>query len=156
MELDGLLLPPVGRPATLGPPPSPPDPPGRARTYTDVLPAGAVVCRGSALWVHTGRFRPVRLEASGSAGQRVPGGSPRCRAAALDDGDVVVLGGVPVTTPVRTACDLARFWQPAAAADGLLALRAAGLALEEVAEALARYRGRPHVRRARDLVDLLR
>jgi hypothetical protein len=60
-----------------------------------------------------------------------------------------------VTTPLRTACDIARLAPLDRAATGLLALRRTGLDLAEVSAALALQRRRPFVQRGRDLVALL-
>ncbi|MDD9205795.1 hypothetical protein PU560_04850, partial [Georgenia sp. 10Sc9-8] len=111
----------------------------RAAACAPHVPADAVLCRGSAVWVHTGRLRPAHVEAAHPAGRRLPGGSRRCRSATLDDADVVILHGVRVTSPVRTGADLARFWPVGRAADGLIALREAGLDLVAVTALLAGY-----------------
>ncbi|MBO3087321.1 type IV toxin-antitoxin system AbiEi family antitoxin [Cellulomonas dongxiuzhuiae] len=93
------------------------DPEVRAAAVRAVLPPGGAVCRDTAAWLHgidvraPGlHLRPPRLQCvvpPGTARVRRPG--LQCWLAALTDEDVRDIGGVPATTPVRTALDLARY-----------------------------------------------
>lgn len=93
------------------------DEPGvRARAVATVLPPGAAVCRETAAWLHGIDARPPGLHLRppalhcvvppGTSRVRRPG--QRCWISDLSHDDVEVVHGVPVTTPGRTALDLAR------------------------------------------------
>ena len=112
----------------------------------------AVLCLRGAAWVHAGRHAP------GSPPQPEHAPLPGRRRDALPrqlrlrPDDVVHLGPVPVTTPVRTALDLARLVGEDDALRWLVALARAGLDLEALAGACAAPRGpgaRVHDRRRR-------
>ncbi|WP_341361181.1 hypothetical protein V5H98_08925 [Georgenia sp. M64] len=148
-RLDGLLCPgPDGRAATL-------DLAGsaaaRASSLAGRVPGGGAVCLGTAVWVHTGLSHPGHLQVCPAPGA----GRVGTVALTLVEDDVVVLESLTVTTPLRTACDIARLAPLDRAATGLLALRRTGLDLAEVSAALALQRRRPFVQRGRDLVALL-
>ncbi len=73
-----------------------------------------VVGHASAAWIHTGWRLPdpasrARLDVIISAGRNRPS-DPwiRARQARLDGTEVVVLHGLPVSDPIRTAADIAR------------------------------------------------
>jgi hypothetical protein len=128
----------------------------RARACAAVrLPAGAALSHRSAAFVHAGGAPPPRVEVT------VPrrGGGTRASPVVVHHGlpapsdaadqDIVDVGGVAVTSPVRTAVDLARSL-PEPDATALLAGWPAGLL--DVPAALARLAATPrapHVRRAR-------
>lgn len=74
----------------------------------------------------------------------------------LPPDEICMVGEVPVTTPARTALDLARHLQRDAAVRHLDALAAAtGLTAECVAALLDRYRGARGTRRAHVALDLM-
>lgn len=80
----------------------------------------------------------------------------RCRQANIDAKDLVDLGPVAVTTPVRTTSDLLRKrWRPYAlsAADAMLHARLVTLA--DVCDFVARLKGYPGIRQARSLSNVL-
>jgi hypothetical protein len=93
------------------------DPVVRARALARVLPRGAAVSRVGAAWIHGVDCRapgqltdPLPLDCVVATGREPP--SPRGVSGHVDrlpDGDVVHVDGVPVTSPERTAVDLARF-----------------------------------------------
>lgn len=93
------------------------DPEVRARAIATVLPPGAAVCRESAAWLHGIDARapglhlqPPELQSlvpAGVARVRRPG--QRCWISDLPASDVTAVRGVPVTSHLRTALDLARF-----------------------------------------------
>jgi len=76
------------------PPPSPAD--------------GGTVCLLAAAWILAGGAPPSRLDVAVPRPVRARFGPVRYRTVALRDRDVVVVGGVRVTSPLTTGCDLAR------------------------------------------------
>jgi hypothetical protein len=114
----------------------------RARAARELLPApilarAGVLMGGIALWVHAGGTAPTVLEVALPPGRGV-GGTGRVVATELrlDPQDRVDLGGVAVTSLVRTAVDLARSLPPA---EALPLLRtAAGATGLDAADALRR------------------
>lgn len=69
---------------------------------------GGTVCLLAAAWIHTGGRPPSRLDVTVPRPVRARFGPVRYRNVVLSDRDVVVVGGVRVTSPLTTACDLAR------------------------------------------------
>jgi hypothetical protein len=70
--------------------------------------------------------------------------------------DVVEIDGMPVATPQRAAYDIGRFLTRGTALEHLDALAAAtGLAAEHVAPLIDRYPGARHLRRLREVIDLM-
>lgn len=136
----------------------------RARAVATVVPPGRVVCGRTAAWLWgvdalamgAHRVLPcvdVMGEAGSAAVRRA--GAFGCTGA-LTPADVVVLGGVAVTTPARTAADLARLLKrpdALAALDALLRL-VPGLTAELITGALDRFGGYRGVVQARELVLL--
>jgi AbiEi antitoxin C-terminal domain len=124
-----------------------------------VLPPRGVLARTGASWVYgvdtrpPGPSQPLRLEAAVPVGvEPVSSGVVRCFVEDLDDEDVQVVGGIPVTTPLRTAVDLAR-WLPRG--DALAAVDALAhqelIDLRDYEHALERWQGYPFVRQAREV-----
>lgn len=128
-----------------------------------VLPPGAALARESSAWLlgvdvrPPGRWhQPPLLECL------VPISTARPRRADvtafvsdLPSDDIIDVGGVPCTSPTRTALDLAR-WRPRFIGLGAVdALTHAGLTtISELREAAAPLRGHRHIRRARDIIEL--
>jgi hypothetical protein len=92
----------------------------RGRCLSMRLPDGAAVCRRTAAWIYgvDGRMpdeltRVPPVECVVPVG-REPVGRPGVRSyvAPMHPGDVQEVGGVPCTTPVRTAVDLLRWLPP--------------------------------------------
>ncbi len=85
----------------------------RARVLAAAVPPRAIVERRSAAWVF-GLFdeRPVPVEVCTGPGLRTKAG-PRpglvIREVVIDSHEIVSIGGLRLTTPLRTALDLARF-----------------------------------------------
>ncbi|PPH99200.1 hypothetical protein C5C95_07360 [Rathayibacter sp. AY1B7] len=84
----------------------------RAASLRSLLPRGAVADRLSAAWVHGATHGPPPVH-SASIDRRKRRQAPsnprlRCHEVLLDEDDVVLLGGAPVTSPARTLIDLAR------------------------------------------------
>ena len=127
-----------------------------------VVPESAVVVDGTAAWVYAGN----RALAPGEHKQLLPPRlfderrGCRMRRSGVDSGtrdmreeDVIELGGLRITTPLRTATDVARLQHPQralASLDSLLAVRV--IDQEELIVALERFRGFRGVVRARSLV----
>ncbi len=142
---------------------SPDDPSTRAAALARVLPAGAVVCRRSAAWLYgVDGLEPGREHDLPQLDAAVPvGHSPVRRAGVhgvvepLTETDVAVVGGIPVTTPLRTAVDLAR-WLPRRSAmacvDALLHHGLVGL--DELITGVERFAGHRYVEQARNLIGL--
>jgi hypothetical protein len=123
----------------------------RARAIVRLLPPRAVACRQTAVWVHTGQFRPPALDVV-LASRGTASAAVRCHAESLPAGAVVEIEGLRVTSPARTAVDVARWAGPGQAGALLGALRRAGLPEDEVRLALEQARGLPGVGRARELL----
>lgn len=135
----------------------------RAAAVARVLPAGAVVCRRTAAWLYgvdargpMDRLETVPLECavpSGKAPLRHP--NLMSYATPLSDRDTTRLDGVPVTTPSRTAVDLARWLPPhmgLAVVDRMLRM---GLVEEgELAAHVSRFEGGRWIGRARRTIAL--
>ncbi|GIG29154.1 type IV toxin-antitoxin system AbiEi family antitoxin [Cellulomonas marina] len=123
----------------------------RARAVAHLVPPRGVVGRASAAWVHAGGPAAVPLEVL------VPTGTARPRARAgvvgheaeLRPEDVVTVAGVPVTTPARTALDVARTCTAPAVHRLLSALARAGVDLGAVLARLGDRPGGRGVRQAR-------
>jgi hypothetical protein len=133
--------------------------PLRARLLGLVTPADAVLADRTAAWVRgcdlsdfnapTPTAPIDTLVARGRSPIRRPG--VRSRSAELPAGDVEPIEGVLVTTPARTAADLARLAREGwglAAVDSFL--RSGTTTREAIAEILARYPGDRGVARGRD------
>ena len=127
-----------------------PTPELRALAIADLVPRRTVVGRGSALWVHTGRHEPDRLEVL--VGRRARHTAPHPRRvsneADLADGDVVRLAGVRVTTVQRTGTDLVRCLPTSQAVAALSDLVPLGFDPAAAARMLAGLRGHRNVRLA--------
>jgi hypothetical protein len=135
----------------------------RARALSLVVPAGAVITDRTAAWLHGvdvllpgeheevpplqvfDRKRGGRMRRPGTAsGQRM-----------MPDSDVVMIDGVQVTTPLRTALDLGRNRNAERGFAQSEAMVRAGVDREDVAKAVDRFRGYRWVRQLRSFVGLL-
>lgn len=135
----------------------------RAVAVAKVVPPGRVVCGRTAAWLWgvdalamgAHRILPdvdVMTPAGGSAARRA--GVLGC-SGALPTQDVVRLGSVQVTTPARTAADLARLLRrPDALASLDAILRLPDLDAAEVARVLTRFGGHRGVVQGRELLEL--
>lgn len=88
----------------------PETPARRAVAIADLVPARAVVGRQSAVWLHTGRFPPRRVDVLVPARARRADPHPlRVTAeATFEPGDVLRFGPVRATTVQRTGIDICR------------------------------------------------
>ncbi len=134
----------------------------RAAALAKVLPPEAVVCDRTAAWLHG-------ADVLGPADwNRVPAvqvfrlrGGSRIRRVRCAGGtrtldlvrDTAQLGGIAVTTPLRTALDLGRFlkrYEAIAALDALM--RVGGFTIDDLTAELPRFRGQRGVVQLRSLV----
>lgn len=122
-------------------------PQGRATAVRELLPVGAALARATAAWVHTGRLRPERVEVVVAAHCR-PHTAVVVHRQALPADDVVRVGGVAVTTPLRTAVDLLCFAEEDTAVAATRVLLRHGLVPELLEEVLSRPVRRLPTRRA--------
>ena len=130
-----------------------------------VAPASAVVCDPTAAWLHGADLLPPTSNHGVPAiciYSRKPGNRTRLPGVlsgerTLLDKDVVDLGGLRVTSPLRTACDLGRIRdlpRALAHADGMLGLGMFGHA--DLIDAVEHYRGMrwvTHLRAVAALAD---
>lgn len=124
----------------------------RAAALAHLVPARAVVGRRSAAWVHVGGAAPDRVELLfPPRSHRTDPDLERVAAeATLGAADVLMCGPVRVTTPLRTAIDVARFLPPAEATSIVTLLVAAGgVRPDELLAGLDRVGAARGVRRAR-------
>jgi hypothetical protein len=133
----------------------------RAAAVALVLPPGAVLCRSTVAWLLDVDVRrpgehlaQPRVECAVPRGREpISHSGVRCYVTDLRPDDVTEIAGLPCTTLARTAVDLARWSWPGA---GMAALdRMARAGLIDPAELLIRverWRGHPHVARARSMI----
>ena len=123
-----------------------------------VLPSGCVVTDRTAAWLHGAPMALApndhlvvpRVSAFHLPHHRLRNGCVDSGARTLAETDVIELAGVPVTTPLRTACDLGRLLHrdsALAALDALLRLGRFGH--EELVAEAERFRGFRGVRQLR-------
>jgi very-short-patch-repair endonuclease len=141
------------------------DPEGRARAVGQLLPDGAALAREAAAWLHgvdvrpPERYRAAPLLECVSDSQLLlnPVRRPELDGylAELPAGDVVTVHGVPVTSPARTALDLARYTERYMGLAALDMFSHRGLvSLDEVAERVRALKGHRWIARARALLAL--
>jgi hypothetical protein len=133
----------------------------RAATLTDRVPTGAVVAGRTAAWVHAGPAAAAgdRLDLTYRSGGHRPAvwGAGLVWQAPLLREDTVQVGGVRVTTPARTATDVALHVEPTEAVRAIVVLvGACGVDPEHVRRQLerrVRAVGRPRARAVLRAVD---
>lgn len=135
----------------------------RARALALVLPPSAVATDETAAWLHgVDLFRGLDADGLPYLSFFQAGAHDRLRNRAVSSGsrqlepqDVRVVHGVPVTTPLRTALDLARLRRAdraIGALDGLL--RLGEFSRQDLLDELGRFKGYRGVVQARALVPL--
>jgi hypothetical protein len=136
----------------------------RASALALVAPPHAVICDRTAAWLWgVDTLRPWELEILPRLEAFVLSGRTRIRRPQAGGGerdlcadDIVMIGGVRVTSPVRTSLDLGCCLsrsEALAAMNGFARIHGVGVA--ELATLLPRYRGRRGVVQARELVPLV-
>lgn len=133
----------------------------RIEAVSLVLPPGGVVVDRTAAWLHgldllrrSSVYEAPPVEVYVDGGTRMRRGAVDSGTRALLPRDVTEIGGIPVTTPLRTCLDLARLmWRYDAlgAIDQYLAL---GVPHEELLDEIDRFRGFRWVTQARALLPL--
>lgn len=129
----------------------------RALSLSPLVPERGVVARGSAAWVHTGHDTPARVDVLVPARARRPDPHPlriACEAE-LEDGDVIDLGPVRVTSVQRTGIDVARLLPADQARTALRALVRIGLDAGAALERLQSMSGQRGVVEGRRLLQEL-
>lgn len=130
-----------------------PEPRTRAESWRRLVPVRGAVALRSAVWVHAGGPPPERLDLVVPSGSRRPDPDVRrrCFEAPLAPRDLHQLGGVAVTSLVRTGLDVACLLEPPEADALLHRLTLVGF---EPRAALGDLSGwaRPGVRQARRLL----
>lgn len=136
----------------------------RAQAVALVLPAGAAIARRTAAWLFGVDARapgehtvPVPMECV------VPSGTEplsrrglHCYATPLTSGDVQEVGGVPVTTPLRTAVDLLRWLPPHLGLGAADALAHRGLlSVSQLVTEVERFSGGRGIAQARRLAEIV-
>ena len=133
----------------------------RAAVAALALPPGAALARTTAAWLYGIDCRPLGehdripdvecVVPTPSGVVRRPG--VRCHQADLAAVDLTEVNGLPVTTPARTAIDLARYAMPGNGLGALDAMARAGLVEPgELLLMVERWRGERFVARARQLI----
>lgn len=128
-----------------------------------VVPDGAVVCDRHAAWLHgtTAALAPgEHLAPTAIRLARLPGVT-RIQRSAVDSRqrallacDVTEVGGVLVTTALRTALDLGRVRRPVEALSGVDAMLRVGVSRDEVADEVERFAGERWVSTLRSVLPL--
>jgi len=129
----------------------------RAAAFAALVPARGAVGREAAAWVHAGGPPPGRVTVLVRSGARRPDPHPGRTTAEADltDTDVVDVGGVRVTTVLRTAVDVARWLPTEDALRVLRRLRPVGLDPAAALHRLEAHAGGRGVRRARRTLRLV-
>jgi hypothetical protein len=133
----------------------------RAAVAGLALPPGAALCRTTAAWLFGIEcIPPWQHPQIPDVDCVVPAGHPgvtrpglRCYHADLGPDDVTTVSGLLVTTPARTAIDVARYSIPGVGLGALDAMARAGLIdPTELLETVERWRGERFIARARRLI----
>lgn len=136
----------------------------RAACARLVLPPRHVVCDVAAAWLHgVDCHEPAALDVTPRLEVVATGGGDRTRRPQLlggkrdlQRGEIVTVHGILVTSPLRTAADIACLRGRSRALASLDAIsREFGLTREDFATILPRYKGRRGCRQLRELVALM-
>ena len=115
-----------------------------------------VIAGQSASALHGAKWIDDRAPAELLYDYRRPPAGIRTWSDRIDDDEVVLIAGLPVTTPVRTGLDLACRYRLGAAVAAIDALaRATDITVAEIETLADRYRGRRGIRRARVALPLV-
>jgi hypothetical protein len=133
----------------------------RAASLAAVVPARLIAEQHSAAWVHGAlELPPARHEFCADTRARVRPSAPpfSLREVVIDPEDVIEIGGIGVTTPLRTTLDLARFCVDFGMAERVIACRLMAIGrfeFEDCLAALNRRRNLPGKRQAIARLSLL-
>ncbi|PFG33074.1 hypothetical protein ATL42_0934 [Sanguibacter antarcticus] len=126
----------------------------RARSLVHQVPRDVIVGRRTAAWVHTGTPRPVHLsvlyEPRGYRPRNTTG--LELSQASVRPWEVVMIGGLRVTDPARTALDVATWADPDEATAILVCLLRHGVEVSDCLQRLDRVANWRGAGRARDLL----
>lgn len=116
----------------------------------------AIIAGLSASALHGARWVDIAAPLEVLHTNRNPLPGLRVRGGRIEDDEVALLDGIPVTTPARTALDLA-CWYPTAEAVAAIdaLLQATDMKVVEIERLVQRYPSRRGIRRARNAVDLV-
>ncbi|MFP5346499.1 MAG: hypothetical protein ACLGIA_05685 [Actinomycetes bacterium] len=130
----------------------------RALAFVPLVPAWAVLGLEAAAWVHGGpRPSPPFVVLTGlPVGSRTLPEAVRVKESSLHPDDATTVAGLRVTSPARTAADLARWGTGEAARRSLVWLVTYGTTNKAVQEVLARQSRFRYTRRARQRLRRLR
>lgn len=126
----------------------------RARCFGPIVPAWGALATEAAAWVHGGPTAqpPFVVVTDRAVGSRTLAEDVRVRESSLHPGDVVRVADVAVTSPARTAADLARWGEGVAAQEAFTWLVRHATTLQAVRSVLAAQTRFRHNRRARERV----
>ena len=135
----------------------------RARALALVVPSMAVVTDRTAAWLHgvdvllpgEDKLVPKVHVFDRRVGSRVRRGAANSGQRTMPDSDVMRVGGVAVTTPLRTAIDLGRQRWPDQAFAQAEAMVRAGVGVDEILRELPRFAGYRWIRQFREIAPLL-
>ncbi len=126
----------------------------RGALLAPLLPAPFTAVTFSAVWIHTGwwpRDRMPKVCAAHPSKAKPPASFRRT----IPSDFIMVVGGVRVTTPARTAVDLLLHESPDTAMEGIFAMLGDHLRVDEITDQLRREHGRRHLPRARRITSQL-
>lgn len=126
----------------------------RSVAIAELVPARGVVGRQTAVWLHTGRFAPRRVDVlvASRARRAEPDPLRTTAEATFEAGDVVQVGAVRATTVQRTGLDICRHLPPGQALRLLEPLLAAGFDPAHGLTQLGRLAGHRGILGARDVL----
>jgi hypothetical protein len=137
--------------------------PMRAQALRLAVPADVVVTDWTACWLHTGLLAPGQNRVVPPISAFRPAGHDRLRNSLTRSGertfiprDLMMIAGLRVTTPVRTALDLGRLFYRDSAIGGMDALmRHEGFSLDQLLTEVDRFKGMRGVVQLRQLAPMV-
>lgn len=126
----------------------------RGALLAPLLPAPFTAVTLSAVWIYTGWWPQDRLSGVFAA-HPSKAKHPASFRRTIPSDFTMVIGGVRVTTPARTAADLLLLESPDIAIEGIFMMLGVHLQLDEITDQLRHERGRRHLPRARHMIPQL-